>query len=51
MWETALPGKGALPKELHLPNVFSGTYAEYAADCHTSGALSEYKNWEEMIMP
>lgn len=39
---TALKRKGKPPKESYTPYMFSGTQAEYAADCHISGALSEY---------
>ncbi len=33
-------GKGEPPKRFFFPRAISGTQAEYAADCHISGALS-----------
>lgn len=37
--------KGRLPKGVHIPCAHSGTRAEDAADCHISGALSVYDEY------
>lgn len=49
--EAAFLGKGRSPKRETDPFSFvSGTYAEYAADCHESGALSVIFKTDQWMM-